>query len=108
MVRWVPAVLLALILSVLAIPASADNDDEIVALTDKIEAGKFAGLALAQAYMELGTRKLIGKDTPGALAAPMTRPSRRRPSTAKPMSGGRSAASSRVRWRRRSTICRRR
>ena len=38
-------------------------------LVSTIEAGKFAGLALAQAYMELGTRKLIGKDTPGALAA---------------------------------------
>jgi len=69
MVRWLPAALLALTLPVLAVPAAADNDDEIEALADKIEAGKFAGLGLAQAYMELGTRKLIGKDTPGALAA---------------------------------------
>jgi hypothetical protein len=28
---------------------------------DKIEAGEFAGLALAQAYMELGTRAFIAK-----------------------------------------------
>src|SRR5438552_15841182 len=69
MSRMLFAVLLAVVLAVCAFPAAADNDDEIEALTDKIGAGKFAGLALAQAYMELGTRKLIGKDTPGALAA---------------------------------------
>ena len=69
MVRWVVALVLALVIALRAIPVAADNDDDIQALTEKIAAGKFAGLALAQAYMELVARKLIGKDAPGALAA---------------------------------------
>lgn len=88
MARLVSVVSLALVLAVCAVPAAADNEDEIDKLTEKIEAGKFGGLALTKAYMERGTRKLRWETT--------IRPSRPRPSLAKPISGGRSAASRRA------------
>lgn len=68
MVRFVSAVLLALVLAFAAVPAAAEFEKEIQAVTEKIEAGNLAGEALARAYMQRAFIRVLGKDLPAALA----------------------------------------
>lgn len=68
MVRFLSAVLLALLLAFSAAPAAAEFEEEIQAVTKKIEAGDLAGDALAQTYMQRAFLRVLGKDLPGALA----------------------------------------
>lgn len=68
MVRWLPVVLLALVLTAPSLHAMADEDEDLQKLTQQIEAGTLKGSALADAYRERGTRRLVAKDVPGALA----------------------------------------
>jgi tetratricopeptide (TPR) repeat protein len=68
MMRWLPAVLLALVFAVTTMAASADVDDQIKTVTQKIEKSGLVGTALAEAYMERAALHLMQQDTPGALS----------------------------------------
>src|SRR4030095_15614625 len=68
MMRWLPAVLLALVFAVTTMAASADVDDQIKTVTQKIEKSGLVGTPLAEAYMERAALHLMQQDTPGALS----------------------------------------
>lgn len=68
MVRWLPAVLLALMLVAEVKSVSADFEAEEQTLTQEIEKPGLKGSALASAYMARGSLRLMNKQTSGALA----------------------------------------